>query len=111
MFGIAFAVSAGAAFLGVIGAGRQAIMLPPAEAMRPEPPAEYRSSIVERLGLAKFMSTTFRMALRNLERKPWQAFFTALGLARATGMPIVPRQMGDGTPSLLSNPLAVAQLQ
>src|SRR5579862_744556 len=38
MFGVAFAVSAGAAFLGVVGAVRQAVHLPPAEAMRPEPP-------------------------------------------------------------------------
>ena len=35
-------VSAGASFLGVIGAVRQAVRLPPAEAMRPEPPAEFK---------------------------------------------------------------------
>ena len=38
------------------------------------------------------------MALRNLERKPWQAFFTALGLALATGIPVVPGAMRDGLP-------------
>ena len=93
---VAFLVSAGAAFLGVIGAVRQAVKLPPAEAMRPEPPAEYHASVFERLGLSQLVSTSFRMALRNLERKPWQAFFTALGLALATGIPIVPGAMGDG---------------
>ncbi len=96
MFGVAFAVSAGVAFLGVIGAVMQAVRLPPAEAMRPEPPAEFHASLIERLGLQRLMSTSFRMALRNLERKPVQAFFTAFGLALATGIPIVPGAMRDG---------------
>ncbi len=111
MFGVAFLVSAGAAFLGVIGAVRQAVKLPPAEAMRPEPPAEYRASLFERVGLSQLVSTSFRMALRNLERKPWQAFFTALGLALATGIPVVPGAMGDGINYLLSIQWDVAERQ
>jgi putative ABC transport system permease protein len=109
MFAVAFAVSSGAAFLGVIGAVRQAVHLPPAEAMRPEPPAEYRSSLFERIGLAQLVSTSFRMALRNLERKPWQAFFTAFGLALATGIPIVPGAMSDGINYLLGIQWDVAE--
>ncbi len=101
MFAAAFFVSAGAAFAGVIGAVLQAVRLPPAEAMRPEPPAEFSASIIERLGLQKYISTSLRMALRNLERKPVQAFFTALGLALATGIPIVPGAMRDGIGYLL----------
>jgi putative ABC transport system permease protein len=82
---LAFAISAGTSLLGVAGAVWQAMRLPPAEAMRPEPPAEFRASVLERFGLQKLVSPAFRTALRNLERKPWQAFFTALGLAFATG--------------------------
>jgi putative ABC transport system permease protein len=111
MFGVAFAVSTGAAFVGVIGAVRQAVKLPPAEAMRPEPPAEYKPSLLEKLGLSQMVSTTFRMALRNLERRPWQAFFTAFGLALATGIPIVPGAMGDGINYLLTVQWDVAQRQ
>lgn len=101
MFGIAFMVSSSAAFLGVLGAVRQAVRLAPAEAMRPEPPAEFKTSLIERLGWQNAVSTSFRMALRNLERKPWQAFFTALGLALATAIPVVPGAMGDGINYLL----------
>ena len=97
----ALLVSAGAAFRGVIGAVRQAMRLPPAEAMRPEPPAEFRASLFERIGLSRLASPAFRMALRNLERKPWQAVFTALGLALATGIPIVPGAMRDAINYLL----------
>ncbi len=99
--GIALIVSSSAALVGVLGAVRQAMRLPPAEAMRPEPPADFHESFAERIGLAKLVSPAFRMALRNLERKPWQAVFTTLGLALATGIPIVPGAMRDGINHLL----------
>ena len=107
----ALLVSAGAAFLGVIGAVRQAMRLPPAEAMRPEPPAEFHASLFERIGLSRLASPAFRMALRNLERNPWQAAFTALGLALATGIPIVPGAMRDAINYLLEFQWDMAQQQ
>jgi len=107
----ALVVSAGAAFLGVIGAVRQAVRLPPAEAMRPEPPAEFRASLLERLGLARLASPSFRMALRNLERKPWQAAFTAFGLALATGIPVVPGAMREAINYLIEVQWQDAQRQ
>ena len=108
---IGLAASAAASFLGVLGAVRQAMRLPPAEAMRPEPPATFKPSVLERLGLQKLVSPAFRMALRNLERKPWQAFFTALGLAMATAIPIVPGAMGDGVNYLMEFQFRLAQRQ
>ncbi|MEO5960042.1 MAG: ABC transporter permease, partial [Opitutaceae bacterium] len=45
-------MSALAAFVGVAGAVRRAVRLAPAEAMRPEAPANYRPVFVERLGVA-----------------------------------------------------------
>ena len=109
--GIAFLVSSSAALVGVIGAVGQAMRLPPAEAMRPEPPADFKESLAERIGLAKLVSPAFRMALRNLERKPWQAVFTTLGLALATGIPIVPGAMRDGINHLLGFQWDQAQRQ
>jgi putative ABC transport system permease protein len=108
---IGMAASAGTSFLGVLSAVRQAMKLPPAEAMRPEPPAEFKPSMLERLGLQRFVSPAFRMALRNLERKPWQAFFTALGLAMATAIPIVPGAMRDGITYMMDFQWRLAQRQ
>lgn len=108
---LALIFSSGAAFLGVIGAVRQAVKLPPAEAMRPEPPAEFKASLFERIGLARLASPSFRMALRNLERKPWQAAFTALGLALATGIPVVPGTMREGINYLIDFQWDLAQRQ
>ncbi len=109
--GVAIVVSAGAAFVGVIGAVRQAMRLPPAEAMRPEPPAEFKPSVLERIGLDKLAGPAFRMALRNLERRPWQAAFTALGLALATGIPVVPGTMADSIDHLMDFQWDLAERQ
>jgi putative ABC transport system permease protein len=103
--------SSTATFIGVIGTVRQAMRLPAAEAMRPEPPAEFRPAVIERYGLAKLVSPGFRMALRNLERKPWQACFTVLGLAFATGIPIIPGAVRDGIAYLMEFQWDLAQRQ
>ncbi len=109
--GLALTLSCGAALLGVLGAVRQAMRLPPAEAMRPEPPADFKPSALERLGIQKLFSPSMRMALRNLERRPWQAAFTALGLALAVGIPVVPGVMRDGIHFLLDFQWTLAQRQ
>ena len=108
---LAVAVSALAATLGVFSSVRRAARLPPAEAMRPEPPARYRPALVERTGLARVLSHTFRIAVRNLERKPVQALFTIAGLALATGILIVPNCFRDGIQNVLDFQWDVVQRQ
>ena len=98
----ALLVSAAAASLGVLKVVRQAVKLPPAEAMRPEPPADFKPSIAERIGLTRHFSPSFRMALRNIERRPWQAVFTILGLSLATGLMVLPGAMSDSIDYLLT---------
>jgi len=99
--GTALLVAAAAATLGVLSAVRRAAKLPPAEAMRPEPPANYRPAIIERTGIAHLFSNTFRIAVRNLERKPMQVFFTVAGLALATGILIIPNCFRDSVGQIL----------
>lgn len=100
--GLALFISAGAASLGVVQVVLQAVRLPPAEAMRPEPPADFKPSIFERLGLTHWLSPGFRMALRNIERSPWQALFTVFGLSLATGLMVLPGAMNDSIDYLLT---------
>lgn len=92
---IALIVATLASALGVLSSVRRAAKLPPAEAMRPEPPANYRPAFIERTGIAHYFSITFRIAVRNLERKPTQVFFTVAGLALATGILVVPNAFRD----------------
>ncbi len=82
----ATAVTAAAALAGTAMAVARGVRLPPAEAMRPEPPAHYRATIVERLGLQELMAPVTRMILRQLERRPVRALLTMLGIAFATGI-------------------------
>ncbi len=100
-FPLALLVCAGAATVGVFSAVRRAARLPPAEAMRPEPPAKYRPALLERTGIGHFLSHTFRIAVRNIERRPMQAVFTVAGLALATGILIVPNAFRDGVAEVL----------
>jgi putative ABC transport system permease protein len=90
-----------AATLGVWNAVRAAAKLPPADAMRPEPPAKYRPAFVERTGIGHLLSHTFRIAVRNIERRPAQALFTVAGLALATGILIVPNAFRDSVKEVL----------
>jgi putative ABC transport system permease protein len=89
-------VCALAAILGVRGAVRAAIALPPAEAMRPEPPTRYRPALVERLRFGRALPASVRMMLRNIERRPWRALLTSAALALATGILVVPSAFRDG---------------
>lgn len=72
-----------AAVLGTLSAVRRAVTLPAAEAMRPEPPAEYRRTLAERLGLAAVLPSAGRMILRRLGRQPVRAALTVFGIALA----------------------------
>ncbi len=89
-------VSALAAFAGVAGAVRRAVRLPPAEAMRPEAPASFKPSLVERMGIARWFSASLRMALRNIQRRPVRSGLTCVALSLATGILIVPNSFRDG---------------
>jgi putative ABC transport system permease protein len=104
-------VTALAAFVGVAGAVRRAVRLPPAEAMRPEAPANFRPVWVERLGWARCFSVSFRMALRNIQRRPVRSALTCLALALATGILIVPNSFRDGIAYVIDFQWDVVQRQ
>ena len=108
---IALGVGLVAVVTGVFGAVRKAARLPPAEAMRPEPPANFRPSLLERAGLGRLFSHSFRIAARNLERKPAQAFFTVAGLSLATALLILPNTLKSGIGDILDNQWDVVQRQ
>ncbi len=82
----AFVVAGGAAILGAVTAVRQAVRLPPAEAMRPAAPASFRPGIVERLGLDRIVSATDRIMMRSIERRPMRAALNVTGIALATAI-------------------------
>lgn len=81
IIGWAFVISMGAAAIGAAAAVRNAVSLPPAEAMRPEPPANFHAGFVETSGLQKVLSTEARIVMRNLVRQPVKALLSAFGIS------------------------------
>ena len=77
------------ATLGALPAVRRAARMPPAEAMRPEGPAQFRPLLLERLGWSAVVPTMLRMVLRNLERRPLKASLSALAIGLATALLVV----------------------
>ncbi|MCA8960958.1 MAG: ABC transporter permease [Planctomycetes bacterium] len=98
---LAIGVAAGAAAAGNIFAVRRAAKLPPAEAMRPAPPAKYRVSIVERIGLQRFLSPSARMVIRHLERTPGKAFLSIVGIAFGCAILVLGMFMNDSIQYLI----------
>ncbi|MGB9082585.1 MAG: FtsX-like permease family protein [Desulfuromonadaceae bacterium] len=85
----ALAITFAAALAGAWGAARQAMALPPAEAMRPELPAAFRSGLFERSGLVRISSTTIRMIVRNIGRRPGKACLSMVGIACAVAILVI----------------------
>ena len=74
------------AALGAWSAVRRAVRIPPADAMRPEAPANYHRSLFE-AGIRLPMAS--RMVLRNLERQPVRTAISVLGIAFAAAVLMV----------------------
>lgn len=81
-------LAAGAAAAGTWTAIRAVVRLKPAQAMQPPAPPAYRATLVERLGLRRFVSTGAMMVIRNFERRPLRAAFTVTGIALAVALQI-----------------------
>lgn len=86
---IALAVSVFAAVSGTLVSVMRAVRLPPAEGMRPESPEVYRATLVERLGLDRWLAAPSRMVLRHIGRHPLKSLLTVLGIACACGLMMV----------------------
>ncbi|RRD64228.1 FtsX-like permease family protein [Comamonadaceae bacterium OH2310_COT-174] len=87
------AIGAGISLLAaLVGSGHAvyaAAREPVAQAMRPPAPERFGRTVLERLGLARFLSQPTRMIWRQLERRPGKALLSLLGLAAAGGIVVV----------------------
>ena len=102
-------ISVAAAVLSTITAVRQAINLPPAEAMRPEPPGQYKPTIIERTGIGFMLPQTARMILRQLERRPFKAMLTSFGISTAVAVLILGSFTEDALDYMMSFQFELAQ--
>mgnify|MGYP000462690280 CR=1 FL=1 len=82
-------ISMAVAVMGTLYAVYSAARLPPAQAMQPELPAKYHTTLAERMGLKRWLSQPTRMILRHVERRPLKSLMTTLGIAMACGIIMV----------------------
>ena len=73
VFSAAIAVSFAAAIAGTWSAVRRAVNLAPATAMLPPAPPVYRRTLIDRMGLERYVSMPTQMILRHIERWPARA--------------------------------------
>lgn len=74
-------ISIATAAIGAMSAVKSAVELPAAEAMRPEPPANFHAGFVESLGLQRALSAEARIVIRNIVRRPVKSFMSAVGIS------------------------------
>ena len=100
-----------AAVLGAAAAVRSVVRLPPAEAMRPAAPEKFRVSLLERLGLRRFLSQPLRMVLRNLSRRPLRAAMSIVGIAFSAAITVMASASMDSFAELMEIQFNVVQRQ
>ncbi len=106
---IAALVTAAAAILGTLHSVRKAALLPPAQAMRPEPPPTYRETIVERLGLKRWLSQPSRMIVRHIGRRPVKSLLSVTGIAFACAIMMVGSFQGDSVDFMVDVQFGLSQ--
>lgn len=84
----ALGISVVAALTGVGRAVRDAVALPPAEAMQPPSPPSFRHGPIDRLGQIMRAAPPLQIALRNIERRVGRSVAAILGTACAVALVI-----------------------
>lgn len=92
---VASLISILAAYSGVFFSVRNAVKLPPAEAMRPEQPKIYHKSLLEKLGTSALLDQPTKMILRQIGRQRVKITFGILGVAFAAALVMLGRMSND----------------
>ncbi len=104
-----FAVTLAAALAGAAAAVAGAARLPPAEAMRPPSPERYRPSAIERLPWFGRLGQPTRIIVRQIERRPFKALLSIVGLALACAIVMIGRFQNDAIDWMVDVQFRLAQ--
>ncbi len=101
-------VSLGAGIVGSLLAVRRVVLLPPAEAMRPAPPANYQKQPIADALLA-LLGPAARMVAREIMRRPARMLLSACGIAASVGILVVGQFFSDAMGFLMDFYMQKAQ--
>ena len=118
LYAISPGIAVGATVMTLVAAGggaltavRRAVRVPPAEAMRPEAPAQYHRTILETPLVARHLGTAGRMVLRNVSRHPVRAAASIFGIAFAVAILMIGLVFTDAIDQLITTQFFVAERQ
>lgn len=109
-FLLSAAVSLGAALFGALWAVRRAVMLTPAEAVRPPAPESYRGTLVP-ASLSGRLDHLTRMLLRQLARTPARSAMTVAGVALSVAVLVMAMRVPDSIEQMAESHFTEAQRQ
>jgi putative ABC transport system permease protein len=107
----ATAMTLTAAVLGALAAVLRAVRIPPAEAMRPEPPAIYHRTAIETPWIGRHLGNAGRMVIRNIARHPLRAAASVIGVGFAGAILVVGFVFIDAMSALIITQFSVAERQ
>jgi putative ABC transport system permease protein len=96
---------------GAASAVARAVRIAPAEAMRPAAPLMYGRSLLELPALARRLSGTARMVLRNISRFPARTLASVMGISLAVAIMMIGLVFGDAIEQLIATQFWVAARQ
>ncbi len=108
---ISVVVSVVAGTVGAVFSVLRAAGESPAVAMLPASPGMYRASVMEKIGLDRFLSQPTRMILRNLERRPLKSVLSILGVSMSTAILLIGGFWSDAVDYMVFAQLRRAQLE
>ena len=108
---LAFAVSLGSALAGALLPVRRASHLPPAEAMRAEPPAQGDARRLDRHALFRRLRAPHRLIARSVLRRPMRTALTCLGLSLGTAVMMLGRFQSDAIGLMVDQQFRLASRQ
>ena len=111
VFLLAGAISMGVALLGALAAVRQAVSLPPAEAMRPPAPPLYRKTRLRSPTVARWLDQPTRIILRQIMRWPVRSLLTSAGIALSLAVLVTSLQWLDSIDGIVEKFFHQAQRQ
>lgn len=109
--GLAFVMTTLAAVIGTFVSVRRAVQLPPAEAMRPDPPPVFQASWLERMLPGRSLTPEMRMVLRNLTRRPIRAVLSVIGISMAVAVMVLGNFSLDAMNYMMEFQFRLAQRQ
>lgn len=107
----AAALTLGVAGTATIAAVRRAVRVPPAEAMRPDPPTRHRRLAIESPGVQRRLGLIGRIVARNLARRPARAISSLVGVGFAVAVLMVGFVMLDAMDRLMEVQFSQANRQ